>query len=176
MYNLCVQKSRKSGSNLPFLESGNDMPFSILMMSGVAALLLKAVNTENKNDIEITSSTQSALATTILKSAYTYQQNASDKRLGVGPPKSATSSLGLNQFKNLSKARAIQDERKLKKAEVQLKGVGIKVIATIWMSDNLKNKLTKVSHRPRDMKIPTILHFHRLDKSRCLVSMRQLLA
>ena len=152
------------------------MPFSILKMSGVAALLLNAVNTENENDVETTSSTRSALATTILKSAYTYQQNASDKRLGVGPPKSATSSLGLSQFKNLMKAKAVQDERKLKKAEMQLKGVGIKIVATIWMSDNLKNKLTQVSRRPRDVKTHIVLHFDRLDKSGCLVSMRQLLA
>lgn len=125
-------------SNLPILEIGNDVPFSVLKKPGMAALLLAANRfTENENDVG-TSSTWSALATTILGSAYTYQQNASYKRLGVRPSKSTGTSLGLNQFKNLSKAKAIQEERKTKKAEVQLKDVGIKVVATIWMSDKKK--------------------------------------
>jgi hypothetical protein len=64
-----------------------------------------------------------------------------------------TASLGLNQFKNLSKAKAVVDERKAKKAEVQLREVGIRVVATVWMSD--KNKLTQVS-----LTIKAICLFH----------------
>jgi hypothetical protein len=117
-------------------ESGKDVPFSILKISGAGILLLHAADTE------IMTSARSTIATTILESAYSHQQNASNKHLGVMPSKPSTS-LGLSQFKNLSKAKAVQDERKAKKAEAQLRDVGIRVVATIWMSD--KNKLTQVS-------------------------------
>ena len=117
------------------------MPFSILAISGVATLLLDAAHTEAQSHIGTTA--QSALTTMILGSASTHQQNASSRRIGVGPPKVTSTSLGLGRFKNLSKAKAVQDERKAKKAEVQLQDVGIRVVATIWMSD--KNKLTQVS-------------------------------
>ena len=93
-------------------------------------------------DTEIMTSARSTLTTSILESAYIHQQNATDKHLGVMPSKPGAS-LGLSQFKNLSKAKAIQDERKAKKAEAQLRDVGIRVVATIWMSN--KNKLTQVS-------------------------------
>jgi hypothetical protein len=116
------------------------VPFSILGLPGVAKLIIDANHAEDQNHTG--TSTRSALTTAILESAYTHQQNASGKRLGVVPLKSTSSSLGLNQFKNLSKAKAIQDERKAKKAEAQLRDVGIKVVATIWMSD--KNKLAQV--------------------------------
>lgn len=144
------------------------MPFSILKMSGVALFLHAA-------DTEIMTSAWSTIATTILESAYSHQQNASDKHLGVTPSKPGTS-LGLSQFKNLSKAKAIQDERKAKKAEAQLRDVGIRVVAMIWMSD--KNKLTQVSGDTlknttffSQMKISI-----RWDKFRYLVSMSQQLA
>jgi len=97
-------------------------------MSGAAKLLL------HPTDTEVTTSAWSTLATTIFESAYTHQQNASNKCLGVVPSKSGVS-LGLSQFKNLSKAKAVQDERKAKKAEAQLRDVGIRVVATIWMSN-----------------------------------------
>ena len=130
------QHSREHAKLIELLQSGEDVPFGILKMSGVSVLLLNAA------DPEITTSAQSTLATTILKSAYAHQPSASDKHLGVVPSKS-DANLGSSQFKNLLKAKAIVDERKAKKAEAQLKDVGIRVVAMIWMSD--KNKLTKVS-------------------------------
>ena len=147
------------------------MPFSILAISGVAALLLDATRTEAQSHIGTV--TQSALTTTILGSACTHQQNASSRRLGVGPPKvTSTTSLGLGQFKNLSKAKAVQDERKAKKAEVQLRDVGIRVVATVWMSD--KNKLTQVSLIQQELLASSYdRNIGRLDKSGCRASMSQ---
>jgi hypothetical protein len=136
-------------------------------MSGAAKLLL------HTTDTEITTSAQSTLATTILESAYTHQQNASNKCLGVMPSKSGIS-LGLNQFKNLSKVKAVQDERKAKKAEAQLRDVGIRVVAMIWMSD--KNKLTQVSGDTLRKSLPSS-HKQKIlirwDKFRYLVSTSQ---
>ena len=91
-----------------------------------------------------TDTTQSDLATSILKSAYGHQQNALDKHLGVGPSKSGTD--GLNQFKNLSKAKAILDERRAKKVEAQLKQDGIKVVATQGArKNNIQKNILKIS-------------------------------
>ena len=83
----------------------------------------------------------------ILESAVIHQHHASDKRIGhgVGLLKSTglTAGPGLSQFRNLAKAKAVQEERKAKKVEAQLKDVGIKIVATVWMADG--NKLTPVS-------------------------------
>jgi hypothetical protein len=123
-------------------ESGKDVPFSILKMQGAAKLLLNNTCVED-DDTSETSNTRSALATTVLESASTYQSKASDKRLGVGPSKTTKSTAtGLHQFKNLDKAKAVMAERKVKKAEAQLLDSGIRVVATVWMTD--KNKLRQV--------------------------------
>ena len=125
-------------------ENKKEVPITILEILEGGKLFLTTAHAENQDETQV--ATRSDLTTTILESAYDHQQKASTNRLGVGvgPPKTTrTSLLGLNQFKNLSKAKAILDERKAKKVEVQLKDVGIKVVATIWRSD--KNKLTQVS-------------------------------
>lgn len=132
-----VKKSRYTSENK------KELPFSILQIldEGTRKLFLTGPSyMEDQDDTQVAS--RSALTTTILESAYIHQQKASTNRLGV-PKTTSTSLLGLNQFKNLSKAKAIQDERKAKKVEVQLRDVGIRVVATIWKSD--KNKLTQVS-------------------------------
>lgn len=122
------------------------MPISILKILQGGKLFLTSAHTmtdsEDQNNTQV--ATRSTLSTTILESAYVHQQKASSNRLGV-PKTAITSQLGLHQFKNLSKAKAVLDERKAKKAEVQLRDVGIRVVATIWKSDTDKNKLTQVS-------------------------------
>jgi hypothetical protein len=112
-------------------------------LPGLSTLLL---NPAREAQIDDGASTRTALASTILESAATYQHYASDKRIGVGPSKSTGltgTGAGLTQFRNLAKAKAVQEERKARKAEVQLKDVGIKIVATVWMADG--NKLTQVS-------------------------------
>ena len=138
-------------------------------------LLLNATGThgEDQND-EVGTGTRSALTTEILESAYTHQQMASNKRIGVGPSKSTSASgpPGLSQFKNLSKAKAVIEKRKTKKAEAHLRDIGIRVVATVWMSD--KNKLSQVSMISWAMGYQDLTS-DRLDKSGCRVSMSQLL-
>lgn len=121
-------------------ETKKEVPISILRILEGGKLF-----TEDQNRDENQVATRSTLATTILESAYNHQQKASTNRLGIPKTTTNTGLQGLNQFKNLSKAKAIQDERKAKKAEVQLRDVGIRVVATIWKSDSDKNKLTQVS-------------------------------
>lgn len=90
-------------------------------------------------------STRSALATTILESTSIYQAGASDRRIGVGPSKNVTSkTMGLHQFKNLEKVKTIMSERKSKKAEARLLDTGIRVVATVWATEN--NKFRQVRH------------------------------
>jgi hypothetical protein len=103
------------------------------------------LNPTHEAQIDEGASTRTALASAILESAATHHHHASDKRIGAGPSKltGLTTGSGLSQFRNLSKARAIQEERKAKKAEAQRKDVGIKIVATVWMADG--NKLTQVS-------------------------------
>jgi hypothetical protein len=146
IFTVCwlVDSWRKKNNSCRTSENKKEVPISILEILEKGKLFLMGAHTmETTQD-----ATQSALTTRILESAYVHQQKASTSRLGTGLPKTTHttgSQLGLNQFKNLSKAKAIQDERKAKKAEVQLKEVGIRVVATIWKSDNVKNKLTQVS-------------------------------
>ena len=125
-----------------FSEAGNDVPFKLLRLSGLSTLLL---NPTREAQINNGANTRTALASAILESAATHQHHASDKRISVGPSKSTglTVGPGLSQFRNLVKAKAVQEERKAKKAEAQLKDVGIKIVATVWMADG--NKLTQVS-------------------------------
>ena len=107
-------------------ETKKEVPISILRILEGGKLF-----TEDQNRDENQVATWSTLATTILESAYNHQQKASTNRLGIPKTTTNTGLQGLNQFKNLSKAKAIQDERKAKKAEVQLRDVGIRVVATI---------------------------------------------
>lgn len=92
-------------------------------------------------------STRSTLATTVLELASTYQAGASDRRIGVGPSKTTgikSVATGLHQFKNLEKAKTIQAERKSKKAEARLLDSGIRVAATVWVTE--KNRLRQVRY------------------------------
>ena len=87
----------------------------------------------------------STLAMNVLESASKYQAGASNRRIASGPSSSKnakSSAMGLHQFKNLGKAKNIQAERKSKKAEARLLDSGIRVAATLWMTD--KNKLRQV--------------------------------
>jgi len=97
--------------SLPFLENGSNVPFSILKLPGAAQLI---INNAPVEDLGVDSTdTWSDLEMSI--PAYGHQQNASDKCLGVGPSKPGTG--GLSQFKNISKAKVIMDERRAKKVE-----------------------------------------------------------
>ena len=137
-----------------YSESEESIPLSILKIEGATRLIMTMTqnNTQAEEDDDVVqvgttaasgSSTRSALAMTILDSASTYQAGASDRRIGVGPSKNAKSkTTGLHQFKNIEKAKSIQAERKIKKAEARLIDSGIRVAATVWATE--KNKLRQV--------------------------------
>ncbi|KAF8805628.1 hypothetical protein BYT27DRAFT_7258067 [Phlegmacium glaucopus] len=102
---------------------------AILKMPGVASLFLEQTTTgmmDMGNNLELTNS-----ALDIISSAQGYQAKASDPRLSK-PSTARGPEGGLNKFKNLGKAQSVVAERKAKRAEATLVGIGIKVGATLW--------------------------------------------
>ncbi|KAF8801851.1 hypothetical protein BYT27DRAFT_7215749 [Phlegmacium glaucopus] len=109
---------------IAYYKSGKDVLFSILKLHGAAKLLLNNTHTMEDEDVTKANST-------------------SDKRLGVGPSRTTkNTATGLHQFKNLDKAKVIIAERKTKKIEAQMLNSGIRVVATVWMTD--KHKLKQI--------------------------------
>jgi hypothetical protein len=70
-------------------------------------------------------------ASAIISSAQGYQAQASDPRLNK-PSTARGMEGGLNKFKSKGKAQTIVAERKVKRNEANLLGVGIKIGATLW--------------------------------------------
>lgn len=95
----------------------------------MASLLLEQNTTESTggdSDVGLTNG-----ASAIISSAQGYQAKASDPQLSK-PSTARGADGGLNKFKNLEKAQAVVAERKAKREEANLVGVGIKVAATLW--------------------------------------------
>ena len=121
-----------------YAENQKALPFSFFSIKGVPQLFGPS---ETDKD-----SASGSLASAILSSASSHQQNASNVRFGVGLAKSVTqtvtgSSKPTSEFRNLSKANAVIKERKAKKAEIALKDKGIKISVQVWIShDNDKMK------------------------------------
>ncbi|KAF8811841.1 hypothetical protein BYT27DRAFT_7208146 [Phlegmacium glaucopus] len=110
-------------------KNAQDIPMAILKMPGVASLFLEKTTTgmmDMGNNLELTNS-----ALDIISSAQGYQAKASDPRLSK-PSTARGAEGGLNRFKNLGKAQSVVAERKAKRAEATLVGIGIKVGATLW--------------------------------------------
>lgn len=76
---------------------GRDVPMCLLKMKGVSRLLFQSAEQDDHG----------TLAASILQSAAAHQLQASDSRLGLGPPKTtAGSSSRGTSFRNLSEASA----------------------------------------------------------------------
>lgn len=114
------------------LEQAQHIPTSILKIQGVAALLLEQNTTESMgSNVSLTDG-----ASAIISSAQGYQARASDPRLNK-PSTARGAEGGLNKInfklKNIAgKAQVVAAERKAKREEANLVGIGIKVGATLW--------------------------------------------
>lgn len=104
------------------VETHEVIPVAILKLPGAARVL--GINAPTDGNME---PGPSALASTIIESAYQNQWRASDTRLGL--PNPVTKGL-LN--KGLSKAKETLRERSNKKQENSIRSVGIKISTTIW--------------------------------------------
>lgn len=92
-------------------------------------------------------------ASAIISSAQGYQAQASDPRLNK-PSTARGVEGGLNKFKNLGKAQIIVAERKVKRNEANLVGVGIKIGATLWkLPEHGKMVKVRVLHHSYTKKI-----------------------
>ncbi|PPQ79723.1 hypothetical protein CVT26_016028 [Gymnopilus dilepis] len=125
-------------------EQEDQIPRSILSLPGVAALLLEQANTDTSDaGFGLTDD-----ASAVLASAQQFQAKASDLRLGKKPSVNRNpDTAGLNKFKNLAKARQVVAERKAKRDEVNLVGIGngIKVSATLWSITEGQNKMVQIA-------------------------------
>lgn len=93
----------------------------------MAPLLLEQNTTDSmEGNVSLTDG-----ASAIISSAQRYQARASDPRLNKSSTARGAEG-GLNKFKNLGKAQVVAAERKAKREEANLIGVGIKVGATLW--------------------------------------------
>lgn len=93
---------------------------------------------EHGNNVYLTEN-----ASAIVQSALGYQAKANDPRLNR-PSTAQGSEGGLNKFKNLGRAQTVVAQRKAKKEEINLLGVGIKVWATLWKITQGNGKMTQV--------------------------------
>ncbi|KAF8952860.1 hypothetical protein BDZ97DRAFT_1909005 [Flammula alnicola] len=108
------------------LQHAPHIPTAILRIQGVAPLLLEQNTMGMGDDLDLTDGTSA-----VITSAQEYQAKASDPRLNK-PSTARGAEGGLNRFKNLGKAQSVIAERKGKRDEANLIGVGIKVSATLW--------------------------------------------
>ncbi len=140
-----------------YLEDSGKVPISMLRDAKLAALLLSDTsgNGENMSGLQIvaapTTASTSALSqgtSTILASAQIYQKRASDTRLTQRPStaRGAEGGINLPVYKNLGKAAAFREEKKVKREETKLIGKGIRIAATLWKMLSAKNnKLVEVN-------------------------------
>ena len=86
-------------------------------------------------------------ASAVIVSAQEFQAKASDPRLKNKPSTARGADGGLNKYKNLGKANLVVAERKNKREEANLIGIGngIKVSATLWSMDEGHAKMLQVS-------------------------------
>ena len=105
---------------------------------GVAALLFD----QNTVGVGLTEG-----ASAVIVSAQQFQAKASDPRLTNKPSTARGADGGLNKFKNLGKAHQVVAERRNKREEANLIGIGngIKVSATLWSIDEGHGKMSPVS-------------------------------
>jgi hypothetical protein len=122
------------------IEKEPQIPRSILSIPGVAALLFEE-NTMGMGD------GLSEGASAAIISAQHFQAKASDPRLTNKPSTARGADGGLNKFKNLGKANQVVAERKSKREEANLIGIGngIKVSATLWSMEEGHGKMLQVS-------------------------------
>lgn len=120
---------------MSFIEKEPQIPRSILSIPGIAALLFEGMG------IGLTEE-----ASAVIVSAQQFQAKASDPRLNK-PITARGADGGLNKFKNLGKANQIVAERKAKRDEVNLVGIGngIRVSATLWSIGEGHSKMSQVS-------------------------------
>ncbi|KAG6835988.1 hypothetical protein H0H93_012470 [Arthromyces matolae] len=126
-----------------FYRQQPDIPRDILRLRGVAQLLADDSSAEPTNG---STTSTSALASSIISQAATYRAHASDVRLNAGPPRTAAQSTNLGtKFSNLTKARQATAERQQKRAEAKLREEekGVTVVAVLWQYDD-KTKLVEV--------------------------------
>jgi hypothetical protein len=145
--NGCIKTYREGASllnsssplHLP-IEKEPQIPRSILSIPGVAALLFEE-NTMGMGD------GLSEGASAAIISAQHFQAKASDPRLTNKPSTARGADGGLNKFKNLGKANQVVAERKSKREEANLIGIGngIKVSATLWSMEEGHGKMLQVS-------------------------------
>jgi len=117
------------------------------MIPGVARLLFDSGVHEPERQ-----STESAITSMALNTAYDYQRRASDTRLLVGLPKTSLNS-------GLTKAITIRNERTAKRKEVALmrSEVGVKIAATIWESS------TNGRIKPKHVCLQTGVTYYKID-------------
>lgn len=125
------------------IEKEPQIPRSILSISGVAALLFEGNTTTVDGDFGLTEGAAAAII-----SAQQFQAKASDPRLSNKPSTARGADGGLNKFKNLGKANQVVAERKNKREEANLIGIGngIKVSATLWCMNEDHGKMLPVSN------------------------------
>jgi len=127
---------------------------AILKMPGVAPLVLEHTTMGMGSNLGLTDG-----ASDIVISAQGYQVKASDPRLSK-PSTARGAEGGLNKFKNLGKAQVVVAERKAKRAEANLVGVGIKVGATLWkIPEHGKMAKVHILHSPDRYLIEFMLLF-----------------
>jgi hypothetical protein len=96
---------KESKLNELISEHGNNIPFSILKLPGAASLLINNAPVDSEDLGSSWPDTQSKLAKTILESAYSHQQNMSDKRLGGGAFESCSHKLWLKSVQKSFKSQ-----------------------------------------------------------------------
>jgi hypothetical protein len=147
--NGCIKTYRKehyslnSSSSLHLLiENEPTIPRSILSISGVAALLFEENMPGGDGNFGLTEE-----ASAVIISARQFQAKASDPRLTNKPSTARGADGGLNKFKNLGKANQVVAERKNKREEANLVGIGngIKVSATLWSIEEGHGRMLPVS-------------------------------
>jgi hypothetical protein len=113
---------------------------ALLQHPGVVSLFMKG-NTASTE----TQGSAVEVSRDILTSAQAYQKSASGTRLTQKPSTAIGAAGGINLpvnrtvHKNVEKALAIKAEKKAKREETKLIGKGIRVAATLWKIDSMKN-------------------------------------
>jgi len=122
-------------------ENGSDVPMALLNVKGIFALLAPGGDSGDYDG----SDADDNQTREVLNSARAYQKQASDTRLTRKPNVAQGANGGINLHKNLEKAINIKKEKKNKYDESKLVGHGIRLAATLWKVDSLKNnKLVEV--------------------------------